>query len=134
MIQKTGKCMIGNIITVTICTLISLIWSFFVLNFLRENIMVNVYHVIGMCAVTVVASCCCYRLTDFFVSKFKNDYLMYLIALILFTVVYIVFVVKTPYSPNHDSYDLEYILKVMKSGAVMGDYLKAYMPYIDSNK
>ena len=123
-----------NLFVITLFTLAGVVWSFFVLLFLKDNIMVDKYHVIISCITAVGSVFGMYEIFKWIVSKSKSNILNYCIALFIFTAVFVVIVIFTPYSPNHDSYDLEIILEAMKSGENLGDYLRAYMNFFVTNK
>lgn len=115
-------------------SVLNIIWAILVLVFLKDNMMVSIQDVIVSAILSTVAPIAIYSIFDLLLGKIKNDFSKYLIILLIFSAFFSVITLVTPYSPNHDSYDIEYILKSMLDGVEITGYNKAYTNFFATNK
>lgn len=135
MNSKKEKLSISNVLFITLSALFGIAWCLLVIYFLFcGNMTVSHSDVIVMCISVVCGTAGIYGILNIILSRIKKDYIKYIILLIVFTAAFTFSVISAPYSPTHDSLDLELILKEMYLGTFSGSYFTSYMNFFATNK
>ncbi len=121
-------------IILAVFAVFGIIWSVSVLAFLPGNMLADIRDVLATALLYFTLIIGFYPVFSGLTSKIKYKSIRYAILLVLFSVGYTFVVLNTPYSPNHDSFDLELMLTSLAKGEEFGFYYSAYSSFYVTNK